>query len=221
MLDNSNTSYNINLNFYPTSKVIIGGSYGYEKLSALQKSRNASPMSGVAGAYESWIDVNRDWSVDNDETVKNFGLFLDLLKALPNTDIRLNYDRSQSDNALIFGGPRIQELATNVALTPGDGKPCGATSTAPCFAPLPDITNTWHELRVNLTHMFGAKYGLNLGYSYEKFDITDFATTNLSDGSPRIDPLGSITTGYGNRPYKGQTFVMRFIYMFVPSRPVF
>ncbi len=218
LLDNSNTSYNATFTIYPADRITLSGNYGYEKFSTLQKSRNANPA--TTSGYNSWIDTNRDWSLDNGETVKNLGLSIDLIKALPNTDVRLNYDRSQSDNGFLYSGPRIQELSTNVALTPGDGLPCGNNSTAPCFAQFPDITNTWQQFKVDLKHMFNAKYGLRAGYSYEKLDIVDFATTNLADGTPRIDPLGAITTGYGNRPYKGQTFMLQVMYMF-QSAPIF
>jgi len=69
-------------------------------------------------------------------------------------------------------------------------------------------------MKVDIKHMFRPAMGLGLGYQYEKLDITDFATTNLADGSPRMDPLGAITTGYGNRPYTGGTLIARLIYMF-------
>ena len=69
-------------------------------------------------------------------------------------------------------------------------------------------------MKVDVKHMFRPKMGVGLGYWYEKVDITDFATTNLADGTPRIDPLGAITTGCGNRPYKGQTGMVRLIFMF-------
>lgn len=211
LLNSKNQSYNVTLNAYPTNTVTVGGNFGYEKFSTLQKSRNANPPTTAPG-YQSWLDPNRDWKLDNDETVKNAGLYLDLIKPLRNTDIRFTYDRSQSDNAYVFSGPRIEELTTNVALTPGDGVPCG-TGIAPCFEPLAPVTNKWQQLRVELKYMFRAKYGVGVGYSYEKFDIVDYATTNLADGSPRIDPLGAITTGYGNRPYKGQTFMVQLIYL--------
>jgi hypothetical protein len=151
--------------------------------------------------------------------VKNFGLFLDLPNALPRTDIRLNYDQSMSDNEFLFGGPRIRALELNYAPTVGDAKACGATSTAPCFIPFAPVTNTWRQMRVDLTHMFNDRYGFSAGYSFDKLDIEDFATTNLADGSPRIDPLGSITTGYGNRPYAGQELSLRVIYKLQGSRP--
>lgn len=69
-------------------------------------------------------------------------------------------------------------------------------------------------MKVDVKHMFRPKMGVDLGYWYEKVDITDFATTNLADGTPRIDPLGNITTGYGNRPYKASTGMVRVILMF-------
>jgi hypothetical protein len=214
LLDNFNASYNATLAFYPTDAVNVGGNFGYEKFSALQKARNANPLSGVPGAYESWLDPNRDWNLDNDETVKNAGLYLDLVKPLPNTDVRFTYDYSDSDNAFIHSGPRIQELSTNTALTPGDGKPCGNQPVSSCFEVLPHVTNTWHQLKADVKYMFRPDLGVGVGYWFEKFDVVDFATRNLDDGTPRIDPLGAINTGYGNRPYKSNTGMVRLIYMF-------
>jgi hypothetical protein len=61
-----------------------------------------------------------------------------------------------------------------------------------------------------------------VGYFYEKLDITDFATIDTNGsvgytpatGAPRIDYLGGVTTGYGNRPYNGSTFTARLLYSF-------
>jgi hypothetical protein len=214
LLDNNNASYNLTLDFFPTAKLTLGGNYGYEKFSTLQKSRNANPLSGVAGAYESWLDPNRDWNLDNDETIRNAGVYAELPEAFRNTNIKLSFDHSSSDNAYVFSGPRIQELLTNSALTPTDNqKPCPTGYTS-CFEQLPAITNNWNVVKADVTHMFSQKLGAGVSYWYEKLDITDYSATNLSNGSPRIDPLGAITTGYGNRPYKGQTGMLRLIYAF-------
>ena len=58
--------------------------------------------------------------------------------------------------------------------------------------------------------------GFGLGYWYEKFEVTDFATTDLpgQPGTPRIANLGEISTGYGNRPYTGNTAFLRLLYQF-------
>jgi hypothetical protein len=58
---------------------------------------------------------------------------------------------------------------------------------------------------------------VGLGYTrYEKFDVTDFVTIDLpgQPGTPRIDYLGEINTGYGNRPHKGNTGFFRLLYTF-------
>ena len=213
LLNNKNTSYNAAVDVYPMDGVTFGATYGYEQFKALQKSRNANPISGVAGAYESFNDPNRDWNLDNNENVKNFTFYLDLSKAIQNTDIRISYDYSNSDNAFIYSGPRIIALSTNAILTPGDTKPC-ATGLTSCFEQLPNVTNTWQALKADVRYMFTPKVGVGLGYWYEKLDIADYATLNNADGSPRIDPLGAIQTGYGNRPYKGQTGLARLIFKF-------
>lgn len=222
LLDNSNSSYNATLTVYPSAKLVLSGNYGYDKYTALQASRNANPFSGaVPGAYESWNDVNRDWNMDNEEVVKNYGFAVDLLKALPNIDVRLSYDRSDSDNAFVFGGPRIQELRTNTALTTGDGRPCGSTTLTSCFVDFPNVTNDWQQLGASLNWTLSKKLDLGLGYNYEKFEIVDFATTNLADGTPQIDPLGALTTGYGNRPYKGSVFTAQLSYTFQSAGVLF
>jgi hypothetical protein len=102
----------------------------------------------------------------------------------------------------------------NTALrNPLDARAC-SNGIASCFIPFPNVTNTWSQAKVDLKHMLKPTMGVGLGYQYEKLDIVDFATTNLADGSPRMDPLGAITTGYGNRPYTGSTFTARLIYTF-------
>ena len=46
--------------------------------------------------------------------------------------------------------------------------------------------------------------------------MTDYATIDLpgQPGVPRIDYLGEIGTGYGNRLYKGSTAFLRLLYAF-------
>lgn len=214
LLDTKNTSYTVTAGIYPTEKVTLGGSYGWDKFESNQKSRNANPPSGVPGAYESWTDPNRDWYLDNDETVKNAGLFLDLIKVLPKTDIKFSYDYSSSDNAFLYSGPRIQALITNTTPTVADlSKPC-PTGTTTCFEQFPNVTNKWTQMRVDLIHMFRPKIGVGVSYWYEKLEITDWTNTDNADGSVRIDPLGSLNTGYGNRPYTGRTGTVRLIYTY-------
>lgn len=214
LLDNKNTATSIVVNVTPTDTIAFGGSYGRDQFHAFQRSRTANPLSGVAGAYESWTDGNRDWTLDNNETVNNYDFYVDLLQALPKTDIRFGYAFSDSDNGFTYGGPRIQALKTATILTPGDSAPCSAGLTS-CFEPLPNVTNTWQRLTADLTIALNRKFGLGASVWYEKLEIKDFNTVNLpGTDTPRIDYLGSLTTGYGNRPYKGTTGFLRVMYYF-------
>jgi MtrB/PioB family decaheme-associated outer membrane protein len=218
LLSNDNSSTNVTFNVFPNDKITFGAMFGIDKFKTLQESRNANPLTvPVNTAYEQFNDPLRNWSLDNDETVKTAGVWIDLLKALPNTDVRFSFNYSDSDNGFTFGGPRIAQLLApdNLAIrNPLDvTRPC-STGIASCFIPQPNVTNTWSQMKVDLKHMFRPNMGLGVGYQYEKLEIVDFATTNLADGSPRMDPLGAITTGYGNRPYTGSTFIARLIYTF-------
>lgn len=192
LLDNDNRNFTVIFGVSPSDVVNFGASYGRDHFASFQKSRNANPPPDPT-----WTDPSRDWTLDNDENVNNVGLYLNVERAIRNTDVRLSYDYSDSDNGFLFGGPRIASLAA-----------------VGQFIPLPNITNQWNRLTVDVQYRFASKVGLGVGYWYEKQDLSDFATIDLAPGTPRIDYLGGLTTGYGNRPYTGQTVFARAIYFF-------
>ncbi len=205
LLNNKNTAYTFGATFVPDAKVNLGADYGRETYHSLQQSRNANPAPDP-----SWTDPTRNWTLANDETVSTFSAYLNLVKALEKTDIRFGYDYSDSDQGFMHGGPRIPALAA-----------LGQ------FIGLPDVTNKWQRATIDVTYALSKKVGVGFSYWYEKFDIADYATINSAGSAtlpiaslgaqtntPRIDWLGEISTGYGNRPYKGQTGFVRVFYMF-------
>jgi MtrB/PioB family decaheme-associated outer membrane protein len=196
LLDNTNRSVNVGVDVNPLATVTFGANYGRDKYSATQMSRNANPLSGTD---RSWIDPNRDWQLDNDETVNNVTVYLNLLRAVKNTDVRLSYDYMDSDNAFVMSGARIAALA---AINQ--------------FEQLPNVTNTWKRAMADISYFFHKNVGVGVGYWYEKFDVNDFATIDLpgQPGTPRIDYLGELSLGYANRPYKGSTGFLRILYVF-------
>lgn len=212
LLDNKNTAANVGVTVTPMSQVAFGFNYGQDKFNSFQRSRTANPFSAaLVGAYQSWFDSNRDWTLNNDEKVINVDLFVDLFKVIPSTDLRIAYNYSDSDNAFVHGGPRIVALQNNSILTVGDSKPC-LTGLTSCFEALPNVTNKWQRLTADATIFVSKRVDVGFSYWYEKLDISDFATMNLpGTTTPRIDYLGGLTTGYGNRPYKGSTFFGRLI----------
>jgi MtrB/PioB family decaheme-associated outer membrane protein len=192
LLDNTNHSYNVGLNVNPAERVGFGANYGRDHFDSNQLSRNANPPPDLQ-----FNDPTRNWSLANAENVNNFDLYLDLPKIIRKTNVKVAYDYSDSDNGFTFGGPRIASL-----------------TAAGQFIPLPNVTNTWHRATADVSYFFHKQVGVAFGYWYEKFDVSDFATVNLPDGTPRIDYLGEISTGYGNRPYKGGTAFVRLLALF-------
>jgi hypothetical protein len=205
LLDKKNTAYTLGVSYAPNAKVNLGADYGHETFDAFQQSRNSNPAPDPQ-----WTDPNRNWSLANDETVNTFTLYVNLLKALQKTDIRASYDYSDSDQAFVHGGPRIASL-----------------KAANQFVALPNVTNTWQRATVDLRYSVSKKVGLGLTYWYEKFNVEDYATINTAGPqtlprpelgaqteTARIDWLGSLLTGYGNRPYTGNTVFVRVFYLF-------
>jgi hypothetical protein len=210
LLNNKNTGYAIGLNYAPTATLNLGADYGRETYNSLQESRNANPAPDAQ-----WTDPNRNWTLNNDETVNYFSLYVNLVKAIAKTDIRFGYDYSDSDQAFLHGGPRVNPSVA------------GSLAAVGQFIPLPNVTNTWNRATFDLKYALNPTIGLGFAYYYEKFDVSDWATINTAGSQslpvaslgtqtdePRIDYLGGLFTGYGNRPYKGQTGYVRVYYMF-------
>jgi opacity protein-like surface antigen len=192
LLDNDNNGYTIGVSVAPTRGVSFGATYGYERFTSLQRSRAANPSPD-----SSWTDPARDWTLDNEETVNAVNVNLDLIRTLPNTEIRLGYDWTDSDQGFVYGGPRIDALAA-----------IGQ------FVPLPAVTNSWQRATVDVRYFLTPKVGLGAGYWYHKFEVDDYQTLDLSDGTPRTDYIGSLMLGYGYRPFNANTGFVRIIYLF-------
>lgn len=200
LLDNDNTNVTLAVGIAPSDAVDFGASYGRDRFVSNQKSRNANPPPDPQFA-----DPSRDWTLKNDELVNNVDLFVNLPKLVAKSAVRFDYSYSDSDNGFIFGGPRIPALAA-----------IGQ------FIPLPNVTNSWHRLTADFQYHATRRIGVAFAYTYEKFDVSDFATIDTNGpvgvaaatGVPRIDWLGEINTGYGNRPYKGSTAFARVLYFF-------
>jgi hypothetical protein len=205
LLENTNTAFNLGVNYTPSGHIAMGVNYGRDDFSTFQKSRNANPAPDPT-----WSDPKRDWTLDNDEAVNNFDVYVDVLNMFKNTGLRFAYNYSDSDNGFLLGGPRV------------DPSVPGSLAALGTFEQLPNVTNTWQQFMIDLKYSFSAKIGFAVGYFYEKLDITDFATIDTTGsvgytpatGEPRIDYLGGLTTGYGNRPYSGSTFTARLLYTF-------
>jgi MtrB/PioB family decaheme-associated outer membrane protein len=213
LLDADTDAFSVNVSFLPRAELALGASYGYDKYTALQQSRNAAPQPSAE-----WFDPTRNWTFDNDEKVHTVSVYADLLKAVKNTDIRIAYDLMDSDNAFVHGGPRIDQLNTNRSVT-GSACPAGVSD---CFIPLPNVTTTWNRFRADVKYFFTRQVGVGFGWLYEKLDVEDFATIDANGsvgftaatGTVRTDYLGGLIAGYNPRDYRGSTAFLRMLYLF-------
>ncbi len=189
------------IDFTPNEMVHLGASIGRDEFAALQKSRNANPPPDP-----SWTDPARNWTLDNNEVVKTYMAYLDLLGlANAKADIRFSYEFNDSDNAFTYGGPRIPVL-----------------QAAGTFVPLPNVVNEWNRFTADVKYYFTPKVGVGVGYWFDKLDVSDWNTIDTNGpvgfaaatGTPRIDWLGGLLTGYGNRPYEGSRVFVRLLYRF-------
>ena len=194
-------NWNLGANFHPSDVVTLGASYGRDAFASFQVSRNANPPPDPT-----WTDPSRDWNLDNHDHINNVNVYVDVLRAIRNTDIRVAYDFNDSDNSFVHGGPRVDSLL----------------AAAGQFIPLPNVTNTWHRVTADVQYFLNAHAGLGVGYYFEKLDVVDFNTIDTNGsvafagatGDPRIDYLGGLLMGYGNRPYTGSTVYVRALYRF-------
>ena len=73
-----------------------------------------------------------------------------------------------------------------------------------------------------MQYFLTSRAGVGFGYYFEKLNIVDWNTVDTSGpvgfapatGNPRIDWLGGLVTGYGNRPYTGNNVYVRLLYRF-------
>ena len=185
----------------PNDMLHVGVSYGFDKYSSTAKSRNANPPPDPT-----WTDPTRNWFLDQEDDVNNLSAYADLVGlAHSKAELHFGYELNDSNNDYQHYGPRVESLAA-----------------AGQFIALPTIVNTWSRFTIDLRYFVTRQFGLGLGYLYENLDVTDWATIDTNGsvgftpatGTPRIDYLGGLVTGYGNRPYTGNRVFIRALYRF-------
>ncbi len=181
--DNNLRAVTVGIDVNPGDMLLVGASYAFENYSTLQRSRQANP--GVQ-----FDDPTRDWSTDMDEKVHTFGGNLELPRLTSRSSLRVGYDAVRS-NAL------YQYLL-----------PANSTLVTP--RPLAPVVNRMQRASVELRHALTGRAALVAGYSYDSYDVEDFALSPGTMNSPVFSTF--INLMYQFRPYDAHTGYLRLAY---------
>lgn len=181
--DSRTRSYTASLDLTPRDEVAVGLSYVYDRYTALQNSRNASPG-------PQFDDPRRNWSIDSADRTDTVTADLGLLKMIPNTELRLAYSFTRSRAVYVYGVP--------------------ADSTLTTPQQLPPVKNQLQNGTLDVRYFLTDRLALGLGYWYDSYKVEDFAQgpTTIS----RLDLPGSLFLGYLYRPYTANTAWLRVLY---------
>jgi MtrB/PioB family decaheme-associated outer membrane protein len=187
--DSKSNSWTAGFDYVPVDAVNFGLSYGFEKYTAYQYSRTASPLPSPQ-----FNDPTRDWWTDQNDTVKTFTANLDLTKALPKTDIRFGYDLNDGKATYVYGLPANQT----------------AFPTTP-LAQLEPLKNRLTIGTFDVQYFLRPNVAVGVTYWYEDYQVDDF-----SQGPETINQLNlpsSIYSGYLMRDYTAHTGWLRLTYL--------
>lgn len=181
--DNKNRSYSFSADVTPSDAVLAGVSYTFEKYTAFQNSRNASP--GVQ-----FTDPRRDWSIDSADKAHTVTGNVDLVKLVPKTELRFAYNFTRSNYTYVYG------VAAN------------STLTAP--VQLPPVLNELQSGTADFRYFLTTQLAVGVMYWYDRYDVEDFALG--PDTISRLNLPGSLFLGYLYRPYTANSAWLRLLY---------
>lgn len=178
-------AYSLGFDVTPIEKVGIGLTYSYEGAGTNQKSRQANPG-------PQFSDPTRDWFTDMSEKVHYVVASVDLLKAIPKTDVRFALDWNKSNADYTYSLP--------------------ANTTLPTPIPLPTVYNELQRATLDFKYYLTQHFAAGFIYLYDNYKVDDFALSPNYVIGQRTLPDG-LMLGYGLTPYRANTGWLRFTYL--------
>jgi hypothetical protein len=195
---NDHDIYSVGFDVAPLEGVVFGATYGWEKYNAFQASRTANPLPALTEQYlndptQQWNDPRRDWTDDSTDDVDTVNASLDLLKVIPNIELRFGYDYSRAKSTYVYGLAPDTTIATPV--------------------PLPPVLNELQRGTVDARYFLTRQLALGMAYWYDKYDVNDFALGPRDLASPATGTPSMLMFGYAYRPYTANTLSARITYL--------
>jgi hypothetical protein len=196
LIESDGNFYSVGVDVTPMTTVAFGVTYGRDEYMSLQRSRQANP-----GPQQT--DPTRDWTTDLSDEVDNLYFNVDLIKAIPKTDVRWAFDWMSGVNDITYG------LAPNQTI----------------FVPpaqLRQLPRASHEIRrstLDVMYYLGRRFGVGLGWIYDDYEVDDWAWNQETIDGLMLNPPPQAggtqylsVTRYLYRPYTGNTAVFRVRY---------
>jgi MtrB/PioB family decaheme-associated outer membrane protein len=181
--DNDLRALTISIDASPRDVVAMGATYGFERYTTLQHSRQASPG-------PQFDDPTRDWSTDMDERVHTFTANVNVPHLTARTTLRVDYDYVRSGAQYLYIVPSNSTLVPPQQLSP--------------------VRNEIQRASTSVQHMLTTHIALGVGYAYDQYDVDDFALAPGTLDSPVFPTLVSLM--YQWRPYTAHTGFARLMY---------
>lgn len=197
--NNDNHVYSVGFDFVPSDSVSLGASYGYERYTALQASRTASPLPANTLAFlndptQQFNDPRRDWTDDSADRVRTINASMDLLKLLRKTDIKFAYDYSRAESTYAYGLAANTVIATPVPLAP--------------------VMNELQRGTIDGRYFISRRLAVGLVYWYDKYRVDDFALGPVASlAQPATATPTLMMLGYFYRPYTANSLMGRITYL--------
>ena len=175
--------YSIGADLTPNDAVTASLTWGFEKYTSLQRSRQANP--GVQ-----FDDPTRDWSTDGADRVHYLTANVGLTKPVPKTDVHVGYDFNRSRGRYLYVLP--------------------ANSTLAAPQQLPEVLNELHRATVDVKYSFARQFAAGIGYWFDRYKVEDFALDPATIN--RVNMPSTLLLGYVWRPYTANTVWARLSY---------
>jgi MtrB/PioB family decaheme-associated outer membrane protein len=197
--NNDSHVYSVGFDFVPSDSVSLGASYGYEKYTALQASRTASPLPANTVAFlndptQQFNDPRRDWTDDSADKVRTVSASMDLIKLLAKTDVKFAYDYSRARSTYTYGLAANTVIATPVPLAP--------------------VVNELQRGTIDSRYFLSRRVAVGLVYWFDKYKVDDFALSPVASlAQPATATPTLMLLGYFYRPYTANSLMARLTYL--------